>query len=130
MSRIRLVDHGFPFKKIMEGKKWIGRVFRMGDGSGYVGKIGDLQVTRPTEIEAFDEVGARYLGHASAAALRSSNRRVRQARRVVNAAADYAIDEMMRGNFKPLDAMLTHPKLGDALASPIINAATRKLLKP
>ena len=82
-----LRDHGLPFKKIMHGKKWVGRVCRHGDG-GYLGIIGKESVRAATEREAFEEIAARAMGYHSAAALHASNRRGRQAKRVYDRAAD------------------------------------------
>lgn len=106
MSALTLKDDGYPhFKKIMKKGKWIGRVARMPDGT-YFGKIGHDEVRMPTEREAFDEVGARHFGYENAAALRAKNSVVRAQRRASKAAAGHALDEMLRGNFEPLDRFL------------------------
>ena len=100
------------FWKITRGRKWIGRVYRHADGH-YVGKIGDREERGATPEAAFENVGARFLGHASPEALRASNRIVRQKRAVVRQRARIALDEMRRGNFAALDAMFGFDK-GDA----------------
>jgi hypothetical protein len=115
--RLTLVDHGYPFKKIMKGKDWVGRVVKMGDGTGYLGIIKPHEYKAATEQEAFEEVGARYMGHESYAALRNKNRAVRSFRRAANQAGDYAIQQMERNNFEPLEKMLTHPATAPALVS-------------
>jgi hypothetical protein len=121
--RLILVDHGYPFKKIMKGRDWIGRVAKMGDGSGYLGVIGKLSVKMPTERQAFEEVGAQYMGHRSADTLHRHNRDARRVKRVINQAADYAINQMEHRNFEPLEKMLmTAPT-----ATAVVGAFTRSL---
>jgi hypothetical protein len=54
----KLRDDGYPtFKKIMNGRKWVGRVSQT--GSGFVAKIGDHIVEAETEKAAFREVVAK-----------------------------------------------------------------------
>ena len=54
----KLRDDGYPtFKKIMNGRKWVGRVSRT--TSGFLAKIGDYEAEALTEIAAFREVVAK-----------------------------------------------------------------------
>ena len=94
----RLVDHGYPYKKIMHGKKWVGRVVKCvrvdGDGAaprylGIIRGVGD--VTAPTEREAFEEIAARAMGFDSAAALHAKNRETRALNRERSAKINAAV---------------------------------------
>lgn len=107
---LTLVDHGYAFKKIMQGKRWIGRVAKMGDGSGYIGVIGNDSIVCPTELEAFREIGARYLGVGNYAQLRENNRRVRFARTVQRRKAQHAMMAILAGDFRPLDELFKKGK--------------------
>jgi hypothetical protein len=130
MARLTLRDDGYAFKKIMQGRKWIGRVCKMGDGSGYLGIIGQHEYKARSEREAFEEVGARYLGKASAAALHSENKTRRQVRRVMRQAGDHVATEMLRGNYKPFDKVMKQPApVAEALMSATFRGVARKLLK-
>jgi hypothetical protein len=101
--RLTLKDDGYPFKKIMRGKTWIGRVVRMGDGSGrYLGRIGGHEFTASTELDAFEGVAARFMGFDSAGDLRQQNAIVRQRNRASRQAGKWAAEEALRGNFEPL----------------------------
>ncbi len=54
----KLRDDGYPtFKKIMNGRKWVGRVSQT--TSGFLAKIGDYEAEALTEIAAFREVVAK-----------------------------------------------------------------------
>ena len=54
----KLRDDGYPtFKKIMNGRKWVGRVSPT--TSGFLAKIGDYEAEALTEIAAFREVVAK-----------------------------------------------------------------------
>jgi hypothetical protein len=54
----KLRDDGYPtFKKIMNGRKWVGRVRQT--TSGFLAKIGDYEAEALTEIAAFREVVAK-----------------------------------------------------------------------
>jgi len=111
MTTYRLVDRGYPFKKIMTGKAWVGRVVRHASGSHYLAriKVADdpaIEFTAPTEIEAFEGAVARLVGYESAADLKASNRVARAINRERNARTRHVVNEMMRGNFEPLDRLL------------------------
>lgn len=75
--RLTLKDDGFPYLKVMEGRKWIGRVFKNANGTW------DCIINKqfyfrnaPTANAAFKEGGARFMGHASAEALSRHNANV------------------------------------------------------
>jgi hypothetical protein len=102
MPRLKMVDAGLPYKKIMQGSKWVGRVYKNAQGT-YTGQIGKapnrIEVTAATEREAFSEVAARHFGMANAAALaqhnaevRAHNRAVRPPRRRGRSAFDQMLD--------------------------------------
>lgn len=105
--RVTLKDDGYPsFKKIMQGKRWIGRVIRTADGR-YYGRIGKTEAYALSENQAFHEVAARWFGHDSAADLDAANAEVRAVqreqraiRREQRARIQPAIDAMRRGDFK------------------------------
>jgi len=84
MTTYRLVDDGFPYKKIMSARKWVGRVGKHGAG-GYFGKIGHIFVRGETERECFNEVVAQHIGFENAAQLTIQNRAVRANNRVQRA---------------------------------------------
>lgn len=110
MSRYTLRDDGYPFKKIMHGKKWVGRVTTHADG-GYVGIInlpsGSTESARAaTEVLAFEVVVARRLGFKTVAELKAANSQARANNRARNAHARYVASEMLKGNFEPLDRVL------------------------
>ncbi len=100
----KLVDHGYPFKKIMHGKRWIGRVGKHLNG-GYLGTIGNLTVEGTSAIDAFEQVVAKHLGYSNAAALHDKNRKVRAHNRQRNAHARHVLDQILNGNFSPLDRL-------------------------
>lgn len=97
--RITLKDDGFTYKKIMHGRKWIGRVVRTADGR-YFGRIGKTEAYGATELQAFQEVGARYFGRSSAADLAEANAQVRQDRRDQQVRILPAKQALQRGDFK------------------------------
>lgn len=109
---MRLVDQGFVYKTILDGRKIAGRVVKCQNVEGaprYLGVIGRLSVAAATERDAFEEVVAQHYGFANAAALRASNANVRARNRARKQHARYVVGEMMRGNFEPLDAVLGLP---------------------
>jgi hypothetical protein len=114
--RLTLRDGG-QFKKIMHGRKWIGRVYKVRDIDdpnkimAWVGKIGEHEYRScRSEQDAFLEVAARFFGHASHADLMEHNRRVRCNTRNQRARARHAVSEMLAGNFGPFDDMLLRSK--------------------
>jgi len=108
MSRLvlRRPEGTCTYYKITSGRKWIGRVYPHADGH-FVGKIGGHEARGATAHEAFDNVGALYFGYKSVGDLQVHNRAVRQAKEAAKARARYAFDEIMKGNFKPLDELFT-----------------------
>ena len=65
------------FRKIMRGRKWVGRVCSHQDG-GFVAVIGKHTWARgSTPVAAFEEAAAKHMGFASSAALRERNAEVR-----------------------------------------------------
>jgi hypothetical protein len=99
-AAMNLVDVGYPFKKIMDGRKWVGRVARHADGH-YLGIIGKLTVKAASEREAFDEVVAQHWGYPNAATLRAKNAVVRHQNKVRRAGARAIADQMLAGDFEP-----------------------------
>ena len=98
MTRFVLRDSGYPtFKKIMSGRKWIGRVGKCADGDarGYFGKIGSTFVYAPTELEAFDLVVARHCGFETVDGLQANNRMVRNVNRANRARAAAEFEEFL-----------------------------------
>jgi hypothetical protein len=103
-TNYRLVDDGYPtFKKIKCGNRAVGRVAQT-DG-GYFGIIGRVAIKAKTEDEAFKEIVARHCGHASYSAMAAKNTAVRTINRQRKAEARYVTDELIQGNFKPLNRM-------------------------
>ena len=114
MSRYRLHDDGYPtFKKIMSGRKQVGRVCKSVNPAGYLGIIGRTSVRAATEKEAFEAAVAKHLGFVDVEDLRDSNREVRAINRAKKANARAVVDEMIRGNFEPLDRLMGFSKKGD-----------------
>jgi len=101
MSRYRLQDCGYPtYKKIVTGRKWIGRVCKV--PGGYLGIIGKTEFKAATERQAFDEVVSRHLGFSSSSALDQHNRQVRAVNSENRAIGRYAGQQALAGNFDPL----------------------------
>lgn len=107
MTSYRLVNDGYSFKKIVSGRKWVGRVVKHATEPRYLGIIGKITVSAPTERAAFDEVCARALGFANLAALNAHNTRTAAANRAGRADARYVVGEMLAGNYDPMLDMLT-----------------------
>ncbi len=62
----KLRDDGYAnFKKIMNGRKWVGRVSRTADG--FLGKIGACEAEAPTELAALRAVAAKARGEMAEA---------------------------------------------------------------
>ncbi len=104
-TNYRLVDDGYPtFKKIKRGNIAIGRVCRTKEG--YLGIIGKAAIKAATEDAAFREIVARHCGHTNYTAMAAKNTAVRAINAQRRAEARYVTEEMIRGNFKPLDRIL------------------------
>lgn len=109
MSRYRLVDDGYPtYKKIVTGRKWIGRVCKTSDG--FLGIIGKSEFKSYDERACFDGVVAKHLGFETVEDLEAKNRRVRAANRAGRAEARHVAQEMLSGNFLPFERMITRGK--------------------
>lgn len=106
MSKFTLRDDGYSFKKIMQGKAWIGRVLRHSVEPRYLGIIGKLTVTAPTEREAFEEVVARHCGHVDAEAMRLRNRAVRVSNRQARAHGRDLARRFMHGDSGALEELV------------------------
>jgi hypothetical protein len=114
MTRYRLKDDGYPtFKKIMEGRKWVGRVCKSVNPPGYLGIIDQTAVRAVTEKAAFEAVVAQHLGYNDVGELKEINREVRAVSRARKAQARQVVDEMIRGNFEPLDRLMGFNKKGN-----------------
>ena len=109
--RLRLVDHGYSFKKIVSGKKWIGRVYFNNNDSLFYGKIGDHVVSAKTEIGAFNEVTARAFGFSSAGELDARNARVRANNRIARARANKLVNDLLFGDAKSVIEALFNNKV-------------------
>ena len=106
MTTYRLHDDGFPYKKIVTGRKWIGRVCKCADGT-YLGIIGkDMVKECRSEREAFDRVVAMHCGYSSPEHMDESNERMRAARRASKERANQVFNAMMRGDYEPFADML------------------------
>lgn len=77
MEQYRLVDHGYPFKKIVVGRNWVGKVEKRDEEQDYEGIIfaGSIRVHAPTEREAFDAVVVQASGVAAGAPRERRERR-------------------------------------------------------
>lgn len=110
----RLVDEGYPtYKKIVSGRKWIGRVCKLkGAYLGIINQKGGskLEFLAKTEDEAFREVVARHLGYPNHAAMATNNSVVRAVNKQHRREAQYVASEMIRGNFEPLDKLMGFKK--------------------
>lgn len=108
MTSYRLVDDGYPtFKKIVSGRKWIGRVCKT--DKGFLGIIGKTEYRGQSERETFDGVIAKHCGFDSAADMADMNREVRAINRVQRDKARYAANELLSGNFEPFAQMMGLP---------------------
>lgn len=104
--RYTLKNDGYDtFKKIIVGRKWVGRVWKNAEGQ-YVGKIGATERTGLTERAAFDSVVAADLGFDSVEALDERNRAVRAANRQRGNEVRAIADRMIRGDWDALDQLL------------------------
>jgi hypothetical protein len=106
--RFTLRNDGYAgFKKIMQGKKWVGRVVTHAEG-GYLGIIGKNTARGATEVEAFREVAAKAFGCSSAAEVEARNREIRAARKHTRAIAQHAVDQFLnKGNWDPMWKLLS-----------------------
>jgi hypothetical protein len=105
MPRYTLKDDGYPtYKKIVTGRKWIGRVCKT--TTGFLGIIGPTQFKAATEKAAFDGVVAKHCGYADVADMDDANRAIRASNSRARAAGRYVADQLIQGNFEPFGRML------------------------
>jgi hypothetical protein len=104
MSRYTLKDDGLPYKKIMQGRKWVGRVWKDAEGM-FVGKIGRTEHRDVSVLTAFEGAVAEHLGYADVVALKMHNAEVRAANKLHKQQAQYAAQEMLRGNYGPFEKL-------------------------
>lgn len=108
MSRYKLLapESNIPYSKIVQGRKWVGRVYPKADGTfGAVLGKGE-HVSAPTRVEAFELVVAKFCGFSSAQALKSSNAQVRAANRVKRENARAMADQFLHGSLEDQIALL------------------------
>jgi hypothetical protein len=105
MSSYRLVDHGYPFKKIMHGRKWVGRVYRHADGSwrGMINKTELASGSSPRE--AFEQAVAKHLGYGDVSELNERNRQVRRTNAARRQEVQQAMRDFLGGKTNALDAL-------------------------
>jgi len=73
--RLTLKDEGYPYKKVMQGRKWIGRVYKTADGLWAC----DIYRRRvftgaSTALQAFQEGAAKHMGFEDCSTLQDHNR--------------------------------------------------------
>ena len=108
MSSYRLMprEGTCTFHKIVHGRKWVGRVYQHADGT-WIGDINKRTLGKgPTAVVAFESAVSKHLGFDSVTELDAHNRQVRAIEKVKRARAQYAVSEMLRGNFTVFDEML------------------------
>lgn len=108
MAKFKLLnpETNIPYSKIVQGRKWVGRVYPKSDGTfGAVLGKGE-HVTGSTRVEAFELVVAKFCGFDSANALKSHNSSVRSANRVKRAAARAMADQFLNGSLEDQIAIL------------------------
>jgi hypothetical protein len=86
MSRYKLRDDGYPFRKIMDGKKWVGRVDENADGS-FIGRVRGFSASGSSWEDAYNAVVAAVGGIAVSEltdALISNNKSQRHSQTILN----------------------------------------------
>jgi hypothetical protein len=108
MSTFKMINDGYPsMKKIMQGRKWVGRVVPHAEG-GFLGKIGQDFFRAATEVEAFEGVVAKALGFKDVQSLMSHNLAAKQQNLAVRQATKGAMDAALyQGNFQPMLDLLS-----------------------
>jgi len=103
--KYRLVDHGYSYRKICTGRKWVGRTYKAADGT-YAGIIGKTEFKGAADHDgAFRGVVAKHLGFNSVGALHQHNAEVSAKNRATKARAQRVVDDMTRGDFSSLDKL-------------------------
>lgn len=94
------------FRKIMHGRKWVGRVYQNEDGTwrGVINRQERGQGSTPKA--AFADAVSKHLGYADVAALDALNSIVRRQNRARKQHARHVLNQIINGNFKPLDELL------------------------
>lgn len=105
--RLTLKDVGLPYKKVMKGRNWIGRVYRVADGS-WSCDIHRKNYYRgaASAFDAFMEGGARYLGADSADDLRAKNRQANIAKRYKRRAAADLMNRVLHNEPGAFDRLI------------------------
>lgn len=103
MSGYRLIDVGYPYKKIMHGRKWVGRTIKCADGR-WLARINNsrgpaTEVYGSSEVEVFEEAVARQFGYNNAGELHSHNAKVRAVNKVKKQRAQILAHRFMTGTF-------------------------------
>lgn len=83
---LQAVGPTVSYKRIVHGRKAVGRVYRHTATGRFHGVIGQIEVEAATELAAFEEAAARAMGYPSALALRQRNADVREDNRHARAA--------------------------------------------
>jgi hypothetical protein len=113
MTTYRMTDDGYPFKKIMQGRKWVGRVVKHASG-GFLATINrkpPITAQGATEADAFKAAAAKALGYDSPEQVYAHNAAVRHRNKVQRAYARYAVDQALNhGNFDPFYKTLGEAK--------------------
>jgi hypothetical protein len=103
MARYRLIDVGFPYKKIMNGRKWVGRVYQHADGH-WICAINKQDMAKgKTPNEAFRDGVAKHLGFKNVTELETVNRETARRNREHKADARQAFNRFMAGDYTALD---------------------------
>lgn len=97
------------FRKIMHGRKWVGRVYQHADGTWrcavYRQELGQGQ----TPKAAFETGIAKHLGYANIGELTDHNRLVRRRNRLAKQHARQVAHRLLQGDFSAIDALLGLP---------------------
>lgn len=101
--RLTLKDVGYPhMQKIMQGRKWVGRVVRCdGEKAGqFYGRIGKNEAYGSSFEDAFRKVGSLAMGYSSPEALSQHNAAVRDTQRAQQERIRPAKEALQRGDFR------------------------------
>lgn len=100
-------DGNIPYSKIVQGRKWVGRVYPKSDGTfGAVLNGSNDHVSAATRIAAFELVVAKHYGYKSADELKQRNAQVRSANRAAKAEARAFSKAFMNASFEQQIAIL------------------------
>mgnify|MGYP001576202211 CR=1 FL=1 len=108
--RLRLVNNGFSYDDIVNGRKQVGRVYQHADTKQWHAFVrtskGREECIAPSKRQAFDQVCAQAFGFSNVNALEQHNSETRFGNRAKRAKAQHIASEMLRGNFEPFGDML------------------------